>query len=176
MRVFIELKTTLKKQVGFTLIELMIALCITGVVAVSVVTTIYQLRNISNIHYAHVMSVKQVENAVFYLNRDIQQAQNIETNVQGNWLTLNWTSWDTSQHQITYRFSNVVNNIGDLIRNDGTINNTIAKSINTSSSNTNVSYDSGTHILVLQLTSTVKSGNKQNTETRKLSIIPRPGS
>jgi prepilin-type N-terminal cleavage/methylation domain-containing protein len=176
MRIFNVLKRTLNKQLGFTLIETMIALCITGVVAVSVVTTIYQLRSISNIHYAHVMSVKQVENAVFFLNRDIQQAQTIQTDVGGNWLKLNWTSWDTSQHQITYKFTNVVNNIGELIRNDGTVNNTIAKSINTSSSDTNASYDSATHTLVLQLTSTVKSGNKQNTETRKISIIPRPGS
>jgi len=173
---FSKLKITLKNQVGFTLLETMIALCITGVVAVSVVTTLYQLQSISNTHFARVMSVKQVENAVFYLNRDVQQAQLVQTGVGGNWLKLTWTSWDSTQHQITYSFANIVNNIGDLVRSDGTTTGTIAKNINTSSSVTNASYDSGTHILALQLTSTVKAGSKQATETRKLSVIPRPGS
>lgn len=176
MNLFYWWKTSLKNQRGFTLIEVLISLCITGVVAVAVVTSLSQLQSISNTHYAHITSVKQVENAIYYMNRDIQQSQDIEFNVQGNWIRLTWTSWDSVQHQITYKFANVVNNIGDLVRNDGTGSNTVAKFINTSPSVTSSSYDSAGHKVTLQLTATVKSGDKQNTETRKLTIVPRPGS
>ena len=103
-------------------------------------------------------------------------SQKIDFNTGGNWLTLSWTSFDNVQHQITYKFNNVVNNVGDLVRNDGTTNSTVAKCINTSPAFTSSSYDSASHKVTLQLTSTFKSGDKQNTETRNLSIIPRPGS
>ena len=176
MRFFSSLNARKINPRGFTLLETMIALCITGFVALSIVTTIYQLQGIGNAHYAHIMSVKQVENAIHYMNRDIQQSQKIDFNTGGNWLTLSWTSFDNVQHQITYKFNNVVNNVGDLVRNDGTTNSTVAKCINTSPAFTSSSYDSASHKVTLQLTSTFKSGDKQNTETRNLSIIPRPGS
>lgn len=99
MRFFSWLKTLVKKQNGLTLIETLVALAITGVVATSVTTALCQLQSISNDHYTHIIAVNQVENAVYCMNRDVQSSQTISPAPQGNHgfpLTLTWVSWDTN--------------------------------------------------------------------------------
>jgi prepilin-type N-terminal cleavage/methylation domain-containing protein len=174
MRLFIGLKTKPTNQRGFTLLETMVALCITGFVALAVVTTIYQLQAISNSHYAHITAVKQLENALHYLIRDVQSAQNPTAGTQVSFpLTLSWKSWeDNVQHQVTYS----LDGSGNLTRNDGTHTSTVAKFIDTANDNTHWSYDSGGHNMTIVLTCTVHSGSKQASETRNIQIIPRPGS
>lgn len=107
MNIFYRWKIKPNKQNGITLIETMIALTITGVIASGVATTLYQLQGISNSHFAHVMAVNQVENAVHYINRDVQCSQTVEPNSQagshGFPLNLTWNSWDTNDiNKVTY--------------------------------------------------------------------------
>lgn len=108
MRFIFGLKAPLKSQRGFTLLETMISLCITGFVALSVVTTIYQLQGISDLHFAHITAVTQVENAIHYMNRDVQSAQIITPQgTQGFPLSLTWVSWDTNDtNKVTYSLVN----------------------------------------------------------------------
>jgi prepilin-type N-terminal cleavage/methylation domain-containing protein len=178
MEIFSRLNNKLKYQVGFTLIETLVALAISGFLAVGIITTIYQLQSISNSHYAHMTAVKQVENSVHYLIRDVQESQTVAPQgSQGFPLNLSWISWDTNDTiSITYSLQN-----GELVRSYQLNSNppvitAIARFIVMNSANTSCGYDSPNHKLTLQLTSTVTSGNKQDTETRKVEIIPRPGS
>ena len=97
MRFFGRLKIVSPKQDGFTLIETLIALTITGIVAASIASTMYQFQSASNIHYVQVTAVTQVENGVHYLNRDVQSAQTVTP--QGTFgfpLSLSWVDWDTN--------------------------------------------------------------------------------
>ena len=66
-----------KGQSGLTLIEVLVAMAITGVVSAAVVSTLYQLQAVSASHYARIMAVNQVENAIQYINRDVQSSQTI---------------------------------------------------------------------------------------------------
>jgi prepilin-type N-terminal cleavage/methylation domain-containing protein len=185
MRFFARLKTSKNNQSGFTLIETMVALAITGFVAASIITTLYQLQSISNSHYAHIVAVNQVENAVHYLNRDIQSAQIVTPQGSNGFpLVLTWVSWDTNDtNTVTYSLQpDSPLTTYKLVRQYQLNQNTptsaiIAKYINNSPSNNNSSsYNSASHKLTLKLTSTVNLGDKQATETRQLSVIPRPGS
>jgi prepilin-type N-terminal cleavage/methylation domain-containing protein len=267
MRFFSRLKIQLKNRNGFTLIETLVALAITGVVAAAVTTTIYQLQSVSNSHYAHIMAVTQVENGVQYMNRDVQSAQIITPH--GNFgflgsdggLVLSWVSWDTNDNNtVTYKLepdpnlppyspptdiltrqfqlnqnTPIKSTVARFIVNQPICNTYVAVAASpgdsvlkvastsafppvgalvlpgeplpitysgkTSSSFTGIpisgsgsltlahaigqsvttrssycSYDSADHKLILQLTSDVAQGGKQQEETRQLVIIPRPGS
>jgi len=104
MKFYCWLKIKSKKKAGFTLVETLIALAITGIVAVSITSTMYQFQSASNSNYVHVTAVTQVENGVYYINRDVQSAQTVTP--QGTFgfpLTLSWVDWDTNTtNTVTY--------------------------------------------------------------------------
>jgi prepilin-type N-terminal cleavage/methylation domain-containing protein len=180
-------------QKGFSLIETVIALCIGGALAAGIASTTYQLQSISNSHYVRVVAVSQVENAVHYLIRDVQQAQVVNPQgSQGFPLLLTWVSWDATlpeyktlvtyslvptdgtPAQLTKRLQTY--NANNVLQQDQT--STLASYIkySASSPDTSCSYDSVNHKATLQITSTLIRGGKQDTETRKVDIVPRPGS
>jgi Tfp pilus assembly protein PilV len=97
MKLISWLKRASIKQGGLSLVETMIALGLTGIVSVSVASTMFQFRNASNSQYAQIMAVTQVENGVHYMNRDVQSAQTVTP--QGTYgfpLSLSWVDWDTN--------------------------------------------------------------------------------
>lgn len=254
MKLFSRLKIQLKNRNGFTIIETMIALAITGVIAAAVTTTIHQLLSISNIQYTHIKTVTQVENGVDSMNRDVQSAQTVTP--QGTYgfpLNLTWVDWNTNvTNTVSYalisdppplttcsltrtfnqdpsttiaRFivsypycsttaaasaspgntllrvasTSAFPPVGSLIlageplpvtysgkttssftgipksgSGSLTLAHAIGESVTTYSSY--CSYNSANHQFILQLTSDVTQGDKQQEEMRQLVIIPRPGS
>ena len=163
-----------RNQIGFTLIEVIIGVAICGILGGGIVTAIYQIGRINDSNNARVTAVKQVENAFYYLNRDVQMAQNPSVGTNAAFpLTLSWKSWeDNVQYQITYN----LDSSGNLTRNNGAITSTVAKSIDTANNHTNWTYDSSAHKMTILITSMVIDGHIQATETRKIEIIPRSGS
>jgi prepilin-type N-terminal cleavage/methylation domain-containing protein len=177
------LKRETKGQRGFTLLEMAIALLITATLSFGIVSATSQITGINSLDNAHVVAVKQVENAIHYINRDVQMAQKVEIDGTGYWLRLTWTSWGTptatppvppATTQITYN----VDSDGNLIRSDGSANMTVAKFITAKSAVLNV--DSLTipakKWYTIRISCTATSGPKQASETREVEIIPRPGS
>lgn len=166
------------KQSGFTLIELLIAMAIAGLLAIGISVAISQIFNVNSIDNARIQAVKQVENALHYINRDAQMAQTVAPQgSQGFPLTLSWVAWDScDSNQVTYTLQN-----GNLIRqfqlnSEPPTNLTVARSIDGAPENTNCVYSAVDHQLTVTLTSSFTSGSKQATETRVSDIIPRSGS
>lgn len=106
------------KERGVTLIELMVAIPIAGLLAVAAGVTIVQLLHTNNIS-ADMLAVRQVENAGDWVSRDSVQAQSItgvaSDNVSsGLPFTLTWVRWDTGAsppvnetHQVKYWLKDV---------------------------------------------------------------------
>jgi prepilin-type N-terminal cleavage/methylation domain-containing protein len=164
-----------KKQSGFTLIEMTVAMAITGVLGVVIFTSLLQLRNVNDANNARMSAVKQVENALFYLNRDTQSAQTITPDGSNGFpLTLSWKEWEPpTQVEIVYELKQRTGtNFYDLYREDQVI----AQYISNDSDDTNCSYSLNNHKLTLTITSIFPIGSRQDSETRRLEIIPRPGS
>jgi prepilin-type N-terminal cleavage/methylation domain-containing protein len=154
-------------QSGFTLIETMIAVGIASLIGVGGTATVYQIFSNNAQNTAHMVAVKQVENALHFLARDVQQAQTIQTTgLTGNdCLKLSWVAWDNSQHTVIYS-----NSSGKLTRkyDDGSTT-TVAQYI-ASLTPSPKPYVDGT--LSVTITCTV-NGWRQSTETRTLQVVPR---
>jgi prepilin-type N-terminal cleavage/methylation domain-containing protein len=183
MRRQIRLNRLHHNERGFTLIEILIALAITGFLAVGIGTAIVQIGSVSDISNSRVTAVKQIENAIHYINRDVQQAQKVEINGTGYWIRLTWVSWDdNSIVQIVYN----VDSNKNLIRQ---VSSTVGGSTSTSTTTVAKYIESGSKVVTapnttltppektwtVQLSSTYTSGQKTASETREIKIIPRPG-
>jgi prepilin-type N-terminal cleavage/methylation domain-containing protein len=179
IRFFGGLQKLNKTQGGFTLLEIIIAIAISGVLGVATVGAIFQIGNINSLDNAHVIAVKQVENGLHYIIRDVQMVQHPAAGTDLAFpLTLSWKTWeDNKTIQVVYS----VNPDGELIRqyseNGGAATNLrVAKFVSSDSAKTHWSYDSATRWMTVKITATGTSGPKQAEETRIISIIPRSGS
>jgi prepilin-type N-terminal cleavage/methylation domain-containing protein len=156
---------------GFTLIETMVALVIASILSLGVSLTIHQVLTVNASSTTRLIAVKQVENAVHYLSRDSQMAQDIQTGAGAGFpLILRWTEWDGTTHRVTYSLQ------GDQLRRTQSINSGplqdmfIARDIAANAAQTFCQYSGG--VLSFKISSVV-SGFRSSTESRSFQIIPR---
>ena len=94
-----------KNQRGFTLIEMVIAIAITGLVMGAAAMTIFQVFDLNTRTSNHMIAVRQVQNAGYWVSHDGQMAQIVEPteDSDGFPLTLTWTDWDSGDvYQVVY--------------------------------------------------------------------------
>ena len=66
-----------KDQRGFTLIELIVAIAITGLITGGITTAIFQVFSVNALSNNHMLALRQVQNAGYWISHDAQMAQNI---------------------------------------------------------------------------------------------------
>lgn len=168
-----------KSQKGFTLVELLVAIAITSVVISTISITLSQIFSVSIADKNRMDAVKQVENALHYINRDSQSAsaQLITPNDESialftTDLDLQWTDYTGTNAElniVTYH----LNANGDLQRIHTVgisppVTTTVARYLDINASH----YTFNGQILTVNLTATV-SGYKPATELRTLQVEPR---
>jgi prepilin-type N-terminal cleavage/methylation domain-containing protein len=164
---------------GFTLIEILVAMAISAALSLGITMTIFQVMNVNASSNAHLQAVAQVQNAIHYLNRDVQMAQSVQPQgTSGFPLTLKWTSWSNNDsNQVIYSLSgNTLVRQFLLIPSDGGPASTTSLTVAKYLTETQCSYDSAAHKLTATITASTSSGSKLAAETRQVEIIPRPGS
>jgi prepilin-type N-terminal cleavage/methylation domain-containing protein len=168
-----------REQQGFTLLELSLGLLISSIIGLSITFTLMQISSNTDRNIARTMAVKEVESAVHYINRDIQQAQEVKIDGTDYWLRLTWTSWeDNAINQVLYYIEDEM-----LVRkytkgnedpvyiqvSRNIINNSVNKPNPTPTPTTLPSEKTWT----ITITSEAVSGRITATETREIKIIPR---
>ncbi len=170
-----------KDEKGITLIELVVVLGVAGIITSAITMTFFQVF-INNAHStAHMTAVKQVENAIHWLNRDVQGAQSVNIAPSGFPLTLTWVEWNNKKQEVTYRLGDMGGGAkqlerqhvtydasGNVIGNQTTL---VARYIDPGSTMTNCQYSGG--VFTYTITATV-TGLRSASETRKGEIKPRP--
>jgi len=177
------LRIKYRKQDGFTLAELLVAITITALIGAAVATATYQAVVVNAKSTNHQKAIVQVQNGVNSISRDAEQGQQIIPQsstgtplpldslptgskkisfnlVTGNKLVIKWMDWSNTLHQVTY----TVDGSGAL-KKDNTI---IANNITVASGN----WDTYSKTFSFQIRASVGTKNTA-IETRDFQINPR---
>jgi prepilin-type N-terminal cleavage/methylation domain-containing protein len=154
-----------RNQKGFTLIELVIAIGISGlIVAAASATLIHIVRSADS--SAHMVALRWAQNAGYWVSEDALQAQNVTpTGPTGFPLTLYWEEWDGNSHNITYSLGTTS---GELQRSDGATNIIVARYL---TNNTTCNWTAG--MLTFTVEASVAGAQGEQTVIRTYEVTPR---
>ena len=91
------------------MVELLIAMLLTGIVATAITGTILYVLNVNFSTANRMTAVRQVRNVGFWISPDFQMARDVDPGgSQGFPLTLTWIDWATNDtHEVTYTLENM---------------------------------------------------------------------
>lgn len=164
-------------QKGFTMVELLMAMAVAGIIAAAIGTTTAQVFNLNTRTSNHMVAVRQVQSAGYWVSRDAQMAQ-VRTvpGVPGLPFSLVWTDWNGNVNNVTYSIVGKALKRRFIVSGSSPSDTTsfVAQSID--SGGTSCNYDLASNTLTFTVTATVGSGSRAESETRKYEVKPRPGS
>jgi prepilin-type N-terminal cleavage/methylation domain-containing protein len=164
-------------QKGFTLLELIIAIAIAGLITAGITVAIMQILDINHRASNHMITVRQVQQAGKEVSKDTLQAQpnKIDDDPEEAFLVLNWTDSEGGNNTVIYTLQTMASApaLSMLARNH-TINGTpvetarpiVAEYIDPGQTSCNWTGK----VLVFEVTATVGT----ESETRIYEIEPRP--
>jgi prepilin-type N-terminal cleavage/methylation domain-containing protein len=163
-----------QNRAGFTLIELMAALAITGVISLGASIASAQLVNETSRDRDYTTASRFTANAIYWIGRDVLVAQTIDGSDDfpaTGALSLGWKGWDNTVFSANYT---VTDGVLERIYSDGVnISRTmIADQINTAADKTYCISDNGT--ITLTVTATAGEGARAINVTKTRVITNRP--
>ena len=165
-----------KDEKGFTFIELLTAILLTGIVASAITGMILYVFNANFTTTNRMAAVRQVRNVGFWVTPDVQMAKNWTTGGSSDFLTLTWQEWDTGHsHEVTYSLVDMSSSEFKILKREhydsGTESTTttiVAEYIDPIETDCSLTGD--------KLTFTVTANVGGQVETREYEVKRRPGS
>jgi len=178
-----KMKKLKKDQRGFTLLELLIAMLLTGIITGSITMTILQVFNMNTRTSNHMTAVRQVQHAGFWVSPDVQMAKNVTTGGSpGVLLTLTWNEGGTGiPHEVIYTLEDMPSGEFQRLWREHKIDSDpdsttimVAEYIDPDPQKTKCEIVAGElgDELIFKVTATVGG----QSETRVYEVKPRPGS
>jgi prepilin-type N-terminal cleavage/methylation domain-containing protein len=172
-----KMKKPEKGQMGFTLVELLVAIAIASLITGGITAAIMQILTINTRASNHMVAVRQVQQAGKEVSKDVLQAQGVNASgSQGFPLTLTWTEWGSNQtNTVVYNLTDMSGGLSQLQRSH-TIDDVeqttalpiVAEYIDPDPTKTSCAWDG--NVLVFTVTATVGT----ESETRIYEVEPRP--
>jgi type II secretory pathway pseudopilin PulG len=166
-----------RNEKGITLVELLVAMLVTGIISASITATLWQVFTINSRSLNHMTAVRQVQSAGYWVSHDALMAQSVNaTMTSPDILKLTWTDWDGIPHDVTYS----IDGNNRLERSEVTVplpakvssvaSCIVPKSL-TDLNGTSCNFTSGK--LIFTVKAKVGSGSTAGTETRVYEVKPR---
>lgn len=167
-----RLKALIKKQAGLTLIELLIALAITGIITGASTMIVFQVFDGEARSNNHLDAISRVQNAGRQISRDAGMAQSVYCPDEDDdfLIRLSWTDWeDNETYTVEYKITNAElwrdYYIGDDTEPTTSYHFEYVNCESPCPVDTELSF---------KLTATVGVGTQQISESRVYNIMPRP--
>jgi len=172
---FGRLRVIQRDQRGLTLLELLIAIVLTGAITSGITMTIFQVFDTSSRTSNHMIAIRQVQHAGKEVSEDLLQAQGWDLGGSSGFpLTLNWTDWDNNaQHGIAYNLEDMPSGELKILRREHKIDSVTDSTINVAEY-----IDPGQTSCVQAggvFTFTVTANVSGQSETRVYEVMPRAG-
>jgi len=171
---FIGIKNIFKSQRGFTLIDTLLSLVITGIIGVGASAASFQVLNQTSKNSDYTTASRNAMNAIHWISRDAIMAQTINGTTgfpSTSDLSLAWKTWDNAGCTVDYELED--GQLRRIYSNGGETTQTlVAEYINPDAEKTYCSTYNGT--LTFVITSSVGEGNKIVDVVRKCEIVSRP--
>lgn len=141
-------------QRGYTLIEIILGLALTGILAIGISIFATHSIKVSGTSKDRMHALMQVENAGYWLSRDIQMSENFTLGDSAGFpLQLMWSDTDQNEYLATYSITDDEIN-RSLVKNEEVpIRTLIAQSVNDGASLTSVNVTEGVFLLKITCTS-----------------------
>jgi prepilin-type N-terminal cleavage/methylation domain-containing protein len=169
-----KIKVFHKNRAGFTLIEILVTLVITGLIGLGASIASAQVLNQTSKNTDYTTASRNAMNAIHWISRDALMAQTINGTTGfplTQDLSMKWTGWNNSSYTANYTLAS-----GQLQRiySDSTVVTTtvIAEHINPDMTSADISSDNVT--ITLTVTSSVGEGDRVIDVTRVREIASRP--
>ena len=169
----IKLEQLHRNRAGFTLIGVIVSLCIISVIGLGASMASNQLLTQTSRNNNYITADRQTLNALHWIGCDTQMAQSLQpTGDSGFPLTLDWVEWDSTSHQVIYSLES------NQLKRSASVNGCpptttiIASYINPAIDLTNCVSDNG--VLTLKITGSVGQGAEIINVTKVCEITSRP--
>jgi prepilin-type N-terminal cleavage/methylation domain-containing protein len=161
-------------QPGFSLIEMIIVVALTGLIGFGVASATAQVISQAPRNADFNAASSQVANAIHWISRDAQMAQTVITDDDTGFpLTLSWTEWDNSVYQVIYSLAdNEITRSYSAEGGDPTVT-LVAEHISEDRELTSCNYTND--ILTINITAVMGEGIHRVQVSRLRDIAPRPG-
>jgi hypothetical protein len=161
-----QLPNIFSSQKGFSLIQLIGTLAITTILGTVITVSLWQTISIDGASNKHMRAISEVENALYYLNRDIQMSVPADDYVSGFPLTL-----QAGGSSIIYSLAIPLDGSPFYLqRNRNGVTQVVARYINVEPVLTSCYYTGGKFTITLTVTT---GGFMSATESRILVASPR---
>jgi prepilin-type N-terminal cleavage/methylation domain-containing protein len=169
-----RLRSFLKKQNGFTLIEILVSLVIMSLISLGATMATGQIISQTSKNNNLTTANRQALNAVHWISQDAQMAQIMEDDAGPNGfpLRLEWTQWDNSEHEVIYTLQN--NEISRSYSVDGgtAAVTLVGQYINEGPTLTKCMVNN--NVLTIKITSSVGEGDRVVDFTKEAEASARP--
>ena len=187
---FHRLELINKNQRGFGLLEVILTIAITGIIAGGVTMTFFQMVDGSARAANHLTAVNQVQSAGHWVSRDAQMAKSVELKWGGEHpvgsrfpLRLTWTDGDGNEHEVIYTLE--PQGEPKKFKRSYSINGgepseaIVAQHIVPGLAKTHLKFidtneDGIEDTLIFTVTASVGEGSREQRETRVYEVSPRP--
>jgi type II secretory pathway pseudopilin PulG len=153
------------------MVELIVAVAIVGAITSGLAMVIFQITDVSSRSSTRQTLVRDVENAVHWINRDAQMSQTVTpTGLSGFPLTLTWTEWDNTSNSVTYIVQDNELRRLHTINGGQPVTIVVSRYLDETSNMTNVQYSGGS--FTFRVTSFI-GGYRPSSESRSIKVLPR---